>query len=77
MKIPELTTEQKVCCTSVSDGICTLKNINDLETARSCLKYEQEHMARGSMIKAIRAEIRRQEKRAGKNCGDYISVIEK
>lgn len=82
----KFTKEELVCQTSISDGICTLKNINDLDVARRCLKHEQEHMNRNIMINAIKAEIRRQEKKSGGCCPgqsgfgcdrDYIEMIEK
>lgn len=59
MNIPTFTPAQKICCTSVSDGVATLKNEDRIDVVREALRYEQDHMARATMIKAIKARIRR------------------
>jgi len=59
MKIPTFTPEQRICCTSVEDGVQTLRIETRLDVVRKALRYEQDHMGRKSMIKAIKVKIRK------------------
>ena len=59
MKTPTFTPEQRICCTSVSDGMSTLRNENRLDVVRKAMRYEQEHMKRKTMIKALKIKIRK------------------
>ena len=59
MTIPKLSPEQHICCTSVQDGILTLRAETRLDVVRKALRYEQEHMKRNTMIKALKIKIRK------------------
>lgn len=59
MEIPTFTPAQRICCTSVEDGVQTLRSETKLDVVREALKFEQEHMRRKTMIKALKAKIRK------------------
>jgi len=61
MKFPTFTKIQDICCTSVQDGVQTLRSETGLDVVRDALRYEQDHMRRNTMIMAIKAKIRKLE----------------
>jgi hypothetical protein len=48
-----------ICCTSVYDGCLSLKNTDDIKVVQAALEYEQENYQRATMIKAIKARLRK------------------
>jgi len=57
-----LTKVERICGSSVADGVVSMLNVKDLKTARACLKHEQSHMSRTTMLKVIKRRIRQLQK---------------
>lgn len=48
-----------ICCTSVQDGCLSLRNTNDIEVVKAALEYEQANYQRTTMIKALKARLKK------------------
>jgi len=57
--MPQLTTAQRICCTSVQDGLATIKAETQLTVLREALEYELKHGLRTTMLKAMNARIKK------------------
>ena len=57
------TAEEHICCTSVEDGLCSLRSENRIDVLKKALTYEQSHKERRTMINALMNKIHRLEKK--------------
>lgn len=48
---------QRVCGSSVADGVIDMMNVTDPAVAAACLDYERRNMHRVTMLKVIRRRI--------------------
>lgn len=64
-EIKQYTPEQHICCTSVQDGCLTIMNTSDIGVLRRALAYEKRGRGRATLIKKLKARIKKLEKLIG------------
>lgn len=53
----KLISVQRICGSSVDDGVFAVRRSDDLELMKECLKYEQEHGNRKGLIRSLSIRI--------------------